>query len=325
MAERRMFAKTVVLSDAFLDMPPSARCLYFAYGMLADDDGFVNNPKSVMRQCGSTDEDIQQLVDGGYIIKFDSGVIAITAWKVNNLIKNDRYVPTACTKEKKMLKTTDSGFYVESTYGSESEEKSDCYVEMTYGSDNSAKSASPVPIPESSCIHSGSTTGTEVEPKWNHFGTNTDPNWIQSGTKVEPKWNQSGTKLEPQDSIGKYSIVQDNKRQNAPTGAGACTREGEKRTYFTPPTIEEVLEYCRSRNNNVDPEQFYDFYESKGWMIGKNRMKDWKAAVRTWERDRNRASQGAKTNEGSFDTDDFFQAALQRSMFDLSEGGEIQQ
>lgn len=303
MAERRMFAKTVVLSDAFLDMPPSARCLYFAYGMLADDDGFVNNPKSVMRQCGSTDEDIRQLVDGGYIIKFDSGVIAITAWRVNNLIKNDRYAPTVCAKEKKMLKTTDSGFYVESTYGSESEEKSDCYVEMTYGSDNSAKSASPVPVSEPSCIHSGSTTGTEVEPKW----------------------NQSGTKLEPQDSIGKYSIVQDNKRQNAPTGAGARTREGEKRTYFTPPTIEEVREYCQSRNNNVDPEQFYDFYESKGWMIGKNRMKDWKAAVRTWERDRNRASQSAKTNESSFDTDDFFQAALQRRMSDLSEGGEIQQ
>lgn len=325
MAERRMFAKTVVLSDAFLDMPPSARCLYFTYGMLADDDGFVNNPKSVMRQCGSTDEDIRQLVDGGYIIKFDSGVIAITAWRVNNLIKNDRYAPTAYAKEKKMLKTTDSGFYVESTYGSESEEKSDCYVEITYGSDNSAKSASPVPVSEPSCIHSGSTTGTEVEPKWNHFGTNTDPNWIQSGTKVEPNWNQTGTKVEPQDSTGKYSIVQDNKRQNAPTGAGARTREGEKRTYFTPPKIEEVREYCRSRNNNVDPEQFYDFYESKGWMIGKNRMKDWKAAVRTWERDRNRASQSAKTNESSFDTDDFFQAALQRSMFDLSEGGEIQQ
>ena len=143
--------------------------------------------------------------------------------------------------------------------------------------------------------------------------------------QLEPKWNQTGTKVEPQDSIDKYSIVQDNKRQNAPTGAGARTREGEKRTYFTPPTIEEVREYCRSRNNNVDPEQFYDFYESKGWMIGKNRMKDWKAAVRTWERDRNRASQSAKTNEGSFDTDDFFQAALQRSMFDLSEGGDIQQ
>lgn len=291
MAERRMFAKTVVLSDAFLDMPFSTRCLYFTYGMVADDDGFVNNPKSVMRQCGSTAEDIRQLVDGGYIIKFDSGVIAITAWKVNNLIKNDRYVPTACTKEKKMLNATNSGFYVESTCGLESEEKSDCYVEMTYGSDNSAKSASPVPVSEPSCIHSGSS----------------------SGTKVEPTRNQSGTEVEPQDRLGKDRIGQDNKEQNAPTGAGAHTREGKKPVFFSPPTIDEIQEYCRSRNNNVDPEQFYDFYESKGWMIGKNRMKDWKAAVRTWERDRDRASPGASKGQGSFDTDDFFRAALNRA------------
>lgn len=273
MAERRMFAKTIVLSDAFLDMPPSARCLYFTYGMLADDDGFVNNPKSVMRQCGSTAEDIRQLVDGGYIIKFDSGVIAITAWRVNNLIKNDRYVPTACTKEKKMLNATNSGFYVESTCGS----------------DNSAKSASPVPVSEPSCIHSGSNTGT----------------------KVEPTRNQSGTEVEPQDRLGKVSIGQNNEKTSAHGGAHAC--EAPKRKFFTPPTVEEVREYCKSRNNNIDPEQFYDFYESKGWMIGKNRMKDWKAAVRTWERSREHASPDAPKSQGSFDTDDFFQAALSRS------------
>ncbi len=54
--------------------------------------------------------------------------------------------------------------------------------------------------------------------------------------------------------------------------------------HFTPPTLDEVKAYCQERNNSVDPEKWYDFYESKGWMIGKNKMKDWKAAVRTWER-----------------------------------------
>lgn len=53
---------------------------------------------------------------------------------------------------------------------------------------------------------------------------------------------------------------------------------------FTPPTADEVRAYCQERNNQVDPERFINFYESKGWMIGKNKMKDWKAAVRTWER-----------------------------------------
>jgi predicted phage replisome organizer len=55
---------------------------------------------------------------------------------------------------------------------------------------------------------------------------------------------------------------------------------------FTPPTVDEVRDYCYERMNNVDPEAFVDFYSSKGWMVGKNKMKDWKAAVRTWERSR---------------------------------------
>ena len=53
---------------------------------------------------------------------------------------------------------------------------------------------------------------------------------------------------------------------------------------FVPPSLEEVRAYCNERNNNVDAQTFIDFYESKGWLIGKNKMKNWKAAVRTWER-----------------------------------------
>ena len=63
-------------------------------------------------------------------------------------------------------------------------------------------------------------------------------------------------------------------------------REGEarKRVPFSPPTIEEVRSYCQERKNNVDAEQFVNFYAAKGWMIGKTKMKDWKASVRTWEK-----------------------------------------
>jgi len=59
----------------------------------------------------------------------------------------------------------------------------------------------------------------------------------------------------------------------------------KKNSRFTPPTPEEVQAYCRERNNNVDTERFIDFYSSKGWMVGKNKMKDWKACVRTWEKE----------------------------------------
>lgn len=84
------------------------------------------------------------------------------------------------------------------------------------------------------------------------------------------------------DSIGKVrlgedSIVKDSKGESV---------RGEKAKRFIPPSVEEVEQYCIERSNNIDAQSFIDFYESKGWMIGKNKMKDWKAAVRTWERSR---------------------------------------
>ena len=82
MAERRMFAKSIVLSDDFLDMPMSSRVLYFTFGMVADDDGFVNNPKGIMRQIGATADDLRVLLARKYVIVFDSGVIVIRHWRM---------------------------------------------------------------------------------------------------------------------------------------------------------------------------------------------------------------------------------------------------
>ena len=60
--------------------------------------------------------------------------------------------------------------------------------------------------------------------------------------------------------------------------------KNDKKDTFTPPSFEEVSQYCLERGNGVDPKKWHDFYSAKGWMIGKNKMKDWKAAVRTWEK-----------------------------------------
>ena len=78
---------------------------------------------------------------------------------------------------------------------------------------------------------------------------------------------------------------------------------------FVPPTVEEVREYCQERRNSVDPQKFVDFYEAKGWMVGKNKMKDWKASVRTWERDDRSRGTGTKVKpayERLDDLDDLF-------------------
>lgn len=191
MAERRMFAKSIVLSDAFLDMPMTARCLYFTLGMLADDDGFVGNPKSIMRQCGATNDDMAILLSKRYVLGFESGIIVIKHWKMNNYLQNDRRKSTTYLEELSTLTLDEKGAYTE-------------------------------------CI-------------------------------------QNVYKLDTQVSIGKDSIGKNNN------------------SHFVPPTLEEVSEYCKERNNNVDPQRFIDFYSAKGWMIGKNKMKDFRAAIRTWE------------------------------------------
>ena len=123
MAERRMFAKTIVLSDAFLDMPMSARCLYFTLGMLADDDGFINAPRSIMRQCGASDDDMKLLLAKKFVLAFESGVIVIKHWRMNNYLQKDRYTETKYKDEKALLfldennaYTTNETMYTQSMY-----------------------------------------------------------------------------------------------------------------------------------------------------------------------------------------------------------------
>ena len=106
-----MFAKTIVLSDAFLDMPLSTRCLYFTLGMLGDDDGFINSPKSVMRQCGASIDDLNLLIAKKFIIPFDNGVVVIKHWRIHNYIQKDRYKGTKYVEEKNTLAIDEKGAY----------------------------------------------------------------------------------------------------------------------------------------------------------------------------------------------------------------------
>ena len=77
MAERRMFAKTIIDSDAFLDMPATSQLLYFHLSMRADDEGFINNPKSIMRNVRCNEDDMNVLILKKFIIPFESGVVEI--------------------------------------------------------------------------------------------------------------------------------------------------------------------------------------------------------------------------------------------------------
>lgn len=112
MANKRMFSIDVTETDSFLEMPLTAQALYFHLGMRGDDDGFVSNPRSIMRVAGCSEGDLAMLAEAGYIISFRSGVIVISDWKVNNNLRNDRYKPTTFQSERSMLSETANKRYI---------------------------------------------------------------------------------------------------------------------------------------------------------------------------------------------------------------------
>ena len=227
MAERRMFAKTIIDSDAFLDMPMSARLLYYDLAMRADDDGFINSPKKIMKFIGATNDDMNILIMRKFIIPFDNGVVVIKHWRIHNYIRKDTYNETAYKEEKSMLELDENKAYRMSSQLSVDE-----------------------PL-------------TQVR-------------------------------------LGKDSI-------------GYINNNGGKN--FIPPTVEEVQAYCQERKNKVDAQTFVNFYESKGWMVGKNKMKNWKAAVVTWERNRKDSSgTSGSSNKNSYMKHDYDFDALEKEL-----------
>ena len=145
MAERRMFAKTIIDSDAFLDMPLSTQALYFHLSMRADDDGFINNPKKIQRMIGCSDDDLKLLLAKSFIIAFESGIIVIKHWRLHNYIQKDRYKPTIYQSEKSMLCEDKSHVYSLDTGCIQDVSKTD--TQVRFGKD----SLGQVRIGEDSC------------------------------------------------------------------------------------------------------------------------------------------------------------------------------
>lgn len=206
MAERRMFAKTIVDSDAFLEMPLSTQALYFHLGMRADDDGFVNAPKKILRMIGVQEDDMKLLITKKFIIPFESGVIVIKHWKIHNTIQNDRYHATPYQKEKEALIVEENRAY-----------------------------------------------------------KLLNPDCIQDVSRMETEIRLDKT------SIDKIKLM--------PNGAN--------HNKFIPPSLDQVTDYLAEKSiTSFTAEEFIDYYSTCGWTVGKQRkpMKDWKAAIRTWQR-----------------------------------------
>src|ERR1035437_4275679 len=113
MANKRMFSKQITNADAFLDMPVSSQLLYFHLNMEADDDGFVSNPKRVMRTIGAGEDDLKVLLTKRFLLSFENGVVVIKHWLLHNAIRKDTYKETQYLDEKKRLKLKDNNVYTE--------------------------------------------------------------------------------------------------------------------------------------------------------------------------------------------------------------------
>lgn len=252
-----MFAKTIVESDAFLDMPMSAQSLYIHLGMNADDWGFVNNPRSIRRMCGASEDDLRLLVAKKFILTFDSGAAVIKSWWVNNYVQADRRHPTRYQEELETLFLDDNKSYTTKD------------------------------------------TGVLPADMFNRV-SKVEPVCIQPVSKMDTKCIQSVSKMDTEVRLGKDRLGESTSNssrvdnQPNPKGFGVCAPEQPKKRRakkFVKPTIPEVAEYAdgfiKSRNLRLTgetfrAERFVSWYDANGWKVGKNPMKDWKGAVRTW-------------------------------------------
>lgn len=119
MAQKRMFTMKIVDSDAFLDMPLSTQCLYFHLNMRADDDGFIGNPKKIMRMIGASEDDLKILLAKRFLLIFEDSVVVVKHWWMHNTLAKDRYHETSYTDEKALLKIKENKAY---TLGPEGQE-----------------------------------------------------------------------------------------------------------------------------------------------------------------------------------------------------------
>jgi len=113
MAQRRMFSKQIVQTDAFMEMPHTSQLLYFHLAMEADDDGFVSNPNRIIKLVGSQTDDYKILIAKRFILPFKSGICVIKHWLIHNYIQKDRYQATTHLEEKNLLEIKENGAYTE--------------------------------------------------------------------------------------------------------------------------------------------------------------------------------------------------------------------
>ena len=131
MSKKRMLSKQITESDSFLEMPLSSQALYMHLNMNADDDGFVNSPKRIQRMVGASDDDLRLLITKKFLIPFESGIVVVKHWRMNNYIRSDRYTPTVYTEEREMLiEKKNRSYSLKNTQGIPNDNQTDTQIRL---------------------------------------------------------------------------------------------------------------------------------------------------------------------------------------------------
>lgn len=262
MAKKRMFNKEITESDDFLDLPFSAQAVYFHLCMEADDDGFLNKARGVVRNCGASIDDLNILVEAGFLIKFKGkSIYVITDWLVNNnKIKADRYSKTMFESEKEQLIIEQGRRY---------QLKNNSQKELS--SNNIGNGSSYVTEVEEKRNQSRYKNGTGLSPKNEKMETSRN----QSGDIMETSWRQSGTADKNRiDKIreDKTSTIITNTSVNSNIGADkGVTGENAGKSRFLDPTPCHDDNTDSGKSNTTDTKNI-DMTHFSNQAIGDNQL-----------------------------------------------------
>lgn len=320
MAERRMFAKTIIDSDAFIDMPLSTQALYFHLSMRADDDGFINNPKKIQRMIGASDDDLKMLVAKRFIIPFESGIVVIKHWKIHNYIRGDRKKETVYPEEMALLEEKENGAYtlkseepvlIEEESGETKRQKAYRESSLPYSFEYKIRQAFYGEIcPICGCKMCGSVDECGIEsnnrrPSIQHnkpiskggkhelgnisvicHQCNVTLQDTETGRlnadKVIEKWDEICMSVKCQSNDGQVT--------------GKCQRrlgkdsldkdklvEGSVVEDTSPiPSLQQIKNYVSDHSLNVDADRFFSYYSKTNWKTTKGNPVNWQDKLQEW-------------------------------------------
>ena len=247
MARRRMIATEVVSSDEFLGMSPRARELYMHLTLAGDDDGFVSNVDTTVRMVGASKKHLQELLDKGYLIRFDNGICLVTHWRVANTIRKDLYHPSLHREEASLVKE------IGGVYRLLTEEEL---------AQRAASKAEGVPEDDGGV--------TEAARESNEGVTETARERDEDVTEALRERDGSVTQLEE----NKIELDKDNQK-----------REGKDQPPLIIPSVKELTEYAEQIGyQDFNPEKFLTYYGSRNWTLsGGMPVSDWRMQVDSWK------------------------------------------